>query len=108
MRLRRQGRFGELVRRQLELFELDEAELLRECATAEEAWNRAAREDAEEAYGDYQLAVDALAERLLDLRERYASTLPGDVAADYGVAFGAAARKRFRRHPGALGLLDET
>lgn len=107
MRLRRRGRFDELVRRQLDLFERDETELLRECAAAEETWNRATRDDAEEAYGDYQLVVDALADRLLDLRERYASTLAADVVADYGAAFDRAARGRFRRHPGLLGLLGD-
>lgn len=106
MRLRR-GRFDELVRRQLDLLEQEETELLRECDAAEEAWNRAGREEAEEAYGDYQLVVDALADRLLEARESYAGTLAGDAVTDYRAAFDRAARSRFRRHPGVLGLLAE-
>ena len=74
IRLRRR-RFAELVDRQLDLFAADEATLLEEAREAEEAWTRAGREDAEEAFGDWQLIADAIAERLLDLRETYAATL---------------------------------
>jgi hypothetical protein len=96
MRFRR-GRFDELAHRQLDLFETDESELLAEIAEAEEAWNRAGRDDAEEAYGDYQLAVDAAADILLDIRESYASTLADPEADEYRAAFTRAASKRFRR-----------
>lgn len=96
MRLRR-GRFDELARRQLDLFEVDESELLAEIAEAEDAWNRAGRDEAEEAYGDYQLAVDAAADILLDVRETYASTLGEPEADDYRAAFTRAASRRFRR-----------
>lgn len=104
MRLRRSGRFDELARRQLELFAADEAELLAEIREAEEAWSRAPREEAEEAYGDYQLAVDAAADILLDLRETYAATLDEAAAGEYRAAFTAAARRRFR---GLTTLLED-
>ena len=48
----RRNRFGDLVRRQLDLFEEDEADLLQEAETADRAYDEAEREDAEEAYGD--------------------------------------------------------
>src|SRR3989442_15614737 len=51
----RRGRFGDLLRRQLDLFELDEAPLLREAEEADAAWTNAPREESEERYGDYQL-----------------------------------------------------
>ena len=95
MRFRRQGRFSELVERQLDLFAADDAELLAEAAEAEGAWNAAAAEDAEEAYGDYQLVVDAIADRLLDIRESYAHTLDEDG----GV--GVQRRSSRARRPGA-------
>ena len=104
MRLRRGGRFDELARRQLELFAADEAELLAEIDEAEQAWSRAPREEAEEAYGDYQLAVDAAADILLDLRETYAATLDEAAAEEYRAAFTAAARRRFR---GLTTLLED-
>ena len=75
MRFRRRGRFDELVDRQLDLFAADDGELLAEAAEAESAWNSASAESAEEAYGDYQLVVDAIADRLLDIRESYAHSL---------------------------------
>jgi hypothetical protein len=103
----RRSRFDELVERQLGLLAADEAELLAEAAEAERAWNEAGRDEAEEAYGDYQLVVDALADRLLDVREAYAATLDEETAGEYRAAFGRAARKRFRRYTSLLADLDE-
>ena len=93
----RRDRFGELVRRQLDLFVEDEAELLREAEEAERAYDTAEREDAEEAYGDYQLVLEAIADaprraaRHLrrDARRRHARTT-------YEQAFDRAADRRFR------------
>ena len=65
---------------------------------AEAAWDAAGRETAEEAYGDYQLVVDAIADRLLDLRESYAATLDPDTADAYRAAFAAGAARQFRRY----------
>lgn len=107
MSFRRRGRFDELAKRQLDLFEIDDAELLEEAAEAEEAWNRVARDDAEEVYGDYQLVIDAIADRLLDIRETYARALEEDVAAEYAAAFNRAATKRFRRYATLLSDLDD-
>jgi hypothetical protein len=100
----RRNRFGELVRRQLDLFEDDAGELLAEAAEADAAWTRADREGSEELFGDYQLVVDEIAERLLDVRETYAATLDEPVAHEYRAAFDRAARKRFRPF---AGLLDD-
>ena len=62
------------------LFASDEQELLREADEADEAWTRAGRDETEELYGDYQLVVDAIADRLLDIRETYARTLDEQAA----------------------------
>ena len=91
------GRFNELVRRQLDLFADDEAALLEEGRDADAAWSSADADESEELYGDYQLVVDAIGERLYDIREAYASTLEEDAADEYRAAFDSAARKRFRR-----------
>jgi len=98
----RRGRFGELVDRQLDLFESDAASLLQEAREADAAWTRAGRDESEERFGDYQLVVDAVAERLYDLREAYASTLEGVAADEYRRAFDRAAGKRFRDFTGLL------
>ena len=98
MIFRRSGRFDELVQTQLDLFAEDEAELLEEAREADEAWTHADRDEAEELYGDYQLVVDAIGDRLLDLRETYAATLDEDAADEYRAAFNRAASKRFPRY----------
>ncbi len=96
--------FTDLVRRQLDLFAQGEAALLAEAREAETAWQRTGRNEAEEAYGDWQLVADTIAEQLLDLRETYAATLDETVAATYRDVFGRQARKRFPRF---VALLDD-
>ena len=107
MRFRRKRRFDELVDRQLDLFATDDAELLAEAAEAESAWNSSAAERAEEAYGDYQLVVDAIADRLLDIRESYAHSLDDDAADEYRDTVTRAASRRYRRYATLLADLDE-
>lgn len=97
-------RFGDLVSRQLDLFEDDARPLLADAAEADSAWTNAGREDSEELYGDYQLVVDEIAERLLDTRETYAATLDEATGDEYRTTFDRAARKRFGRY---ATLLDE-
>ena len=97
MRLRRSP-FDDLVERQLALFAGDESALLTEASEAEEAWIRSGRENAEEAYGDFQLVVDAIADGLLELRDAYARTLEDDKADAYRRAFAAGVKRRFGRY----------
>ena len=91
------SRFRAVVRRQLDLFAEDEAALLEEGNTADRAWTSADRTESEELFGDYQLVVDAIGERLHDIRESYAGTLDEPTADAYRKAFDRAALKRFRR-----------
>jgi len=91
----RRNRFADLVRRQLDLFAEDEAELLREAEVAERTYDAAERDEAEEAYGDYQVVLEAIADRLGELRDTYATTLGSDADIAYAQAFARAARKRF-------------
>ena len=101
MRLRR-DRFGDLIRRQLDLFAEDEHELLREAEAAERTYDAAEREEAEEAYADYQLVLESIADRLEELRDTYALTLGSDADIAYAQAFARAARKRFPKLPAEL------
>jgi len=96
----RRDRFGDLIRRQLELFAEDEHELLQEAEVAERAYDAAEREGAEEAYGDYQLVLESIMDRLEELRDTYASTLDADAADAYAQAFAHTARTRFPTLPG--------
>ena len=91
----RRDRFGDLVSRQLDIFVENELELFREAEEALRAYDEAERDEAEELYGDYQLVLEALAERLEELRDTYSRTLDGDAAEAYAQAFERAARKRF-------------
>ena len=93
----RRNRFGDLVRRQLDLFAEDESRLLQEADAAERAYDEAERDQAEEAYGDFQFVLESVAERLEEVRDTYATTLDDGAAAAYEQAFDRAARKRFPR-----------
>ena len=91
----RRDRFGDLVRRQLDLFAEEEAELLREAIEAERAYDDADREDAEEAYGDLQLVFQAIGEQLEQRRDTYAATLDEEARGDYERSFDRSAAKRY-------------
>jgi len=88
-------RFGKLVDRQLDLFGSDNAELLDRIAAARRAYHEAARDEAEERFGDYSDLVTEGTEMLVRLRETYAATLDESVAAAYEAAFNVAVRRRF-------------
>ena len=101
----RRSRFDDVVRTQLDLFATDEATLLEEAAEADAAWTNASADESEELYGDYQLVVDAIGERLYDVREGYAGTLDPETAGEYRDAFDRAVHKRFGRY---AAFLDES
>jgi hypothetical protein len=93
----RRSRFGDVIARQLDLFERERAGLVRECEEAEAAYDRAPRDEAEERYGDYQDLVETATELLAGLRDNFASTL-GDAAAEqYEAEFNRAVVKRLPR-----------
>jgi hypothetical protein len=89
-------RFSDVIRRQLDLFERDHADLLQRCADARDAHRVASRDDAEERYGDYQDLVDETLDRLFAQSDAYAATLAGSTAEVYATAFERAARQRLR------------
>ena len=103
MRLGR-NRFADVISRQLDLFEQDEAELIRQCVEAEREYSRAGREEAEERYGDYVDLVESGTEALADLRWSYASTLDEDAAEEYEEAFNRAVRRRLPRFGNEIDL----
>jgi hypothetical protein len=96
MRLRR-APFVDLIDRQLDLFEREQRGLIADCIAAEESYNRAERDEAEERYGDYVDLVETGTEVLADLRDNFATTLDEDTADDYIAAFNRTVLKRFRR-----------
>jgi hypothetical protein len=96
VRLRR-ARFSDLIERQLDLFEREQRGLIADCIAAEQAYNRAERDEAEERYGDYVDLVETGTELLADLRDHFASTLDDDAAEEYEQAFNRGVLRRFRR-----------
>ena len=90
-------RFADVISRQLDLFEREHAELIRECDAAERAYDRAEREEAEERYGDYLDLVETGTELLADQRDHFASTLAEGVDEDYEGEFNRAVLKRLPR-----------
>ncbi len=81
------GRFAELIARQLDLFEEQDADFLRRVDEAERAYDDADREDAEEIYGRYQELVEHGTEALAEMRDAYAGTLESDDADEYIAEF---------------------
>ena len=89
-------RFADVISRQLDVFAEDEANgLLEEVREMKEHYDRADRDNAEEAYGDYTDVVEAATEALADMRDRFARTLEEDVGEEYEQAFNRAVTKRW-------------
>jgi hypothetical protein len=88
----RRTRFARVIETQLELFEREHADVIAEAHDRLDAYNRAARSDAEELYGDYLDAVETGTEILADLRDHYAGTL--DDPEQYLREFNRAVEKR--------------
>ena len=95
MRLGR-NRFADVVRRQLDVFAEDQANgLFAEVRDAKARYDRAERDDAEEAYGDYVDVVESATEALAEMRWRFAATLEDGAAEEYETEFNRAVRKRW-------------
>jgi len=91
---RRRGRFGELIDRQLDLFETDHADVIAEARAKLDRYNAADRDEAEELYGDYVGAVETGTEILADIRDHFAQTLDDDASEQFERDFNAAVGKR--------------
>jgi len=90
-------RFSDVIARQIDAFEREQADLIADCEAAERAYDRAERDEAEERYGDYLDLVETGTDLLASLRDNYASTLPVERADEYEQAFNRAVRKRLPR-----------
>jgi hypothetical protein len=93
----RRRRFGDLIARQLDLFEREHADVIAEAQERLEAYNRAERDEAEELYGDYVDAVETGTELLADMRWEFVKTLDEDAAEEYEAEFNRAVTKRLPR-----------
>lgn len=91
-----------MIRRQLDLFEDECADLIADCDAAERAYDAADRDEAEEKYGDYLDLVETGTDRLAELRDGFRSTMSEDSAETYEAEFNQAVQKRLPRF--ALGI----
>ena len=91
------GRFAEVIARQLDLFEEQDADFLRRVDEAERAYDDADREDAEEVYGRYQELVEHGTEALAEMRDAYADTLDPEDGDEYVAEFNQAVIDRMPR-----------
>ncbi len=92
----RRKRFREVIERQLAFFEEEDGDLLADVDRALDKYNRADRDEAEELYGDYQLAIEAATDRLAEFRDAYARTLDEDDADQYVEEFNRGVVERWR------------
>ena len=72
--------FEDVIRRQLDLFEDEHADLIADCDAAERAYDEAAREEAEERYGDYLDLVETGTQELAALRDNFGATMTTSAA----------------------------
>ena len=93
----RRRRFSDVISRQLDLFERENADVIEECDELERAYNTAPRDEAEERYGDYVDAVETGTEILADIRDHFKWTLDDDTGELYEDEFNRAVLKRFPR-----------
>jgi hypothetical protein len=91
------GRFSDLIDRQLDLFEEQDADFLERVDAAEREYDRADREDAEEVFGRFQELVEFGTETLAEMRDTYAATLDPDSAEDYVAEFNERVLRRLPR-----------
>ena len=90
----RRKRFDDVIRRQLDLFMTEHADVLADVAERFRQWNAAGREEAEELYGDYVDAFETGTELLADARDHFAWTLDEAEAEVYRREFDRAVSKR--------------
>jgi hypothetical protein len=82
--------FEDVIRRQLDLFEGEHADLIADCDAAERAYDAAGREEAEERYGEYAELVETGTEQLAALRDHFASAMTASAAEEYEAEFNRA------------------
>jgi hypothetical protein len=90
----RRPRFGDVIRRQLDGFERDHADVIDEAEAKLAAYNAGERDEAEELYGDYLDAVETGTEILADMRDAYAQALDERLADRYLREFDRAVARR--------------
>lgn len=98
-------RFGDLIERQLDLFQSDNDDLFERIADAEAEYRAAGSGEAEERFGELQELLEEGTDGLIELRDAYSLTLDEETSEEYVAAFDFAVLRRFPQF--ALELQDE-
>jgi hypothetical protein len=85
--------YADAIRRQLDLFQRENGELLDRATFALRAYDESPRDEAEERYGDYADLLDLAAALLAEIRDAFAETVADPDG--YRRAFDRAAARRF-------------
>jgi len=93
----RRSRFGDVIRRQLDLFAHEHAGDIEETQNRLDAYNAADRDEAEELYGDFVDSVDLVKEALEEVRDTYARRLDEGTREIYEREFERVLAKRWPR-----------
>jgi len=92
----RRGRFSDVISRQLDLVEQENAKLIVACKSALQAYDTAGREEAGEHYERFGDLQEELMDALEKVRDGFATTLLDESAAErYEAEFDRAAANRF-------------
>ena len=83
-------RFSDVIGRQLELFQREQAALIEDCDAAELKYDQAGRDEAEERYADYLDLVETGTEELAAMRDNFASAMDEESAEEYEAEFNRA------------------
>jgi hypothetical protein len=94
MRFPGRTRFGDVIQRQLAMFERDNEDLLARVEDARRTYGRAGTEDAEELYGEYMDLVEEAEDALLALRDHFGRAMSEPERARYRREFARAAERR--------------
>ena len=90
-------RFSDVIERQLEVFQREQAALIEDCETAELKYDQAGRDDAEERYADYLDLVETGTEELAAMRDNFASAMDEESAEEYEAEFNRTVAQRLPR-----------
>jgi hypothetical protein len=91
------SRFSDVIRRQLDLFEVDQRALIEDVETALQKYNQAGRDEAEARYEEYLDLVETGTEELAALRDHFAAPMDEEAEEEYEAEFNRAVAKRLPR-----------
>jgi hypothetical protein len=91
------SRFSDVIKRQLEVFAVDQRAIIEDVETALQKYNQAAADEAEARYEEYLDLVEEGTEELAALRDNFASAMDEEAAEEYEAEFNRAVAKRLPR-----------